>query len=92
MNKILHLKITVKGKVQGVHYRTSAQSIALKLGLNGFVKNQHNGDVYMEAEGREEDLHKLLDWCVSGSALSEVSEVQSEPGDLKNFGGFEIRK
>ena len=90
--EIQHYKITVKGKVQGVHYRTSAQAIALKLDLNGFVKNQYNGDVYIEAEGQEDNLRKLVDWCIIGSTRSEVAEVQSEPGTLKNFGGFEIKK
>ena len=92
MNIIVQYRITIKGKVQGVNYRTSAQAIALKLGLNGFVRNQHNGDVYMEAEGEEEALRKLVDWCIIGPARSEVSEVQAEPGVVKNFGGFEIRR
>lgn len=87
---IIHCRITVKGKVQGVYYRVAVQSQALKLGLNGLVRNEHNGDVYIEAEGKEEDVQKLLDWCIIGPAKAEVAEVQSADGPLKNHVGFAI--
>ncbi len=89
---IRHMKVTVKGKVQGVFFRTSAQAFASKLNLNGFVRNNHNGDVYLEAEGREEDIQKLVDWCAIGSAKAEVDEVLVFPGDLKHFTTFEVKR
>lgn len=88
----LHYKITVKGKVQGVWFRASTQAKAHELNLTGFVRNQANGDVYIEAEGIQENLSKLVDWCYVGSPRSEVTEVISEEGEWKDFKTFEIKK
>jgi acylphosphatase len=88
----VHYNITVKGKVHGVRYRASAQAKAHKLDLTGFVRNLINGDVYIEAEGKLENLSTFIDWCYIGSPLAKVTEVNSEEGEFKNFKTFEIRK
>lgn len=87
-----HYNITVKGKVQGVYYRFSTLRKAHDLGLAGFVKNMNNGDVYLEAEGPEDLVNKLIEWCRVGPPGAEVTEVQAEEGALKNFRNFEIKK
>jgi acylphosphatase len=46
-----HYQITVSGKVQGVWFRKSTQDKARELGLRGFVRNQPDGSVYIEASG-----------------------------------------
>ncbi len=56
------------------------------------MKNLHNGDVYIEAEGKEEDINKLIDWCYVGSPLSQVKEVIAEESEMKNFETFEVKK
>jgi acylphosphatase len=87
-----HYNITVKGKVQGVYYRFSTLRKAHDLGLTGFVANMHNGDVYLEAEGSEEQVNKLIDWCRVGPPGAEVKEVLAEEDELRHFRNFEIRK
>jgi acylphosphatase len=84
--------ITVKGKVQGVYYRQSAAEIAIRLKINGFVRNEGNGDVYMEAEGDEEQLKKLVEWCRSGPPRAAVKDVIVQEDELKNFSGFIIHR
>ena len=87
-----HYNILVKGKVQRVSYRFCTHAQALKCNLTGYVKNLHNGDVYIEAEGKEEDINKLIDWCYVGSPLSRVTEVIAEESEVKNFETFEVKK
>lgn len=87
-----HYNITVKGKVQRVSFRVWAQGKAASLGLTGFVKNLHNGDVYIEAEGEDEKVHQFIDWCYVGSPLSKVTEVISEEQTLKNLETFELKR
>lgn len=87
-----HYNITVKGRVQGVRFRASAQARAHELNLTGYVKNLGNGDVYIEAEGDSESLNRFIDWCYVGSPLSKVTEVNSEEDDLKDFQTFEVKK
>ena len=87
-----HYNITVKGLVQGVSYRFATLRKAHSLSLTGFVKNLHNGDVYIEAEGNEEDINKLIAWCYIGPPLAEVKEVFAEEKELNHFRNFEIKK
>lgn len=89
---IRHYNITVKGKVQRVSYRFCTHAQAMKCNLTGYVKNLHNGDVYIEAEGEEENINKLIDWCYVGSPLSQVKEVNAVESELKNFETFEVKK
>ena len=86
-----HYNIIVKGKVQGVWYRKSTQQKALELGVSGFVKNLPNRDVYIEAEGTENQLKFLLDWCAIGPEFSRVDAVSFEEGELQSFTRFEIQ-
>ena len=49
----------LSGKVQGVFFRDSVQKKARSLGLTGWIKNIHNGDVELIACG-ERDAIMLL--------------------------------
>lgn len=85
-----HLNITVSGKVQGVFYRAFTQQEAQRLKLKGFVRNQPNGDVYIEAEGEEHVLNEFVNWCKKGSPNAVVKAVKATEGDLKKFSEFSI--
>lgn len=87
-----HYKIIVKGKVQGVSYRFSIHSKALKLGLTGLVKNLPDESVYIEAEGEEEAINKLIEWCYVGPPRAKVTEVFAEESEIKNYRNFEIKR
>ena len=51
-----HLKIKVSGKVQGVWFRAATQVEAKRLGISGFVRNEADGGVYLEAEAEAAPL------------------------------------
>ncbi|MBN1794694.1 MAG: acylphosphatase [Candidatus Omnitrophica bacterium] len=55
------LHVYYSGRVQGVGFRFTAEAIAVKLGLVGWVKNIPDGRVEVLCEGREEDLLTFLD-------------------------------
>jgi len=83
--------IKVYGEVQGVFFRESARQEALKLGLNGFARNEPDGAVCIEAEGNEENLKKLIDWCRRGPEMAKVTKIEVEYSDeLKFYKDFEI--
>ena len=71
----MKIDITVSGKVQGVGFRYHTKRTADLLGITGWVKNLSNGDVDIEAHGREEQLNKFKRWCKSGPPMAEVSEI-----------------
>ena len=58
MNK--RVQVYYSGRVQGVGFRFTAEAVAVKLGLSGWVKNLADGRVELVAEAKEELLNKLL--------------------------------
>lgn len=84
--------IQVKGKVQGVWFRKYTMEAAVAKGLVGIVKNELDGSVYIEAEGKEEDLQSFVQWLYKGSPLSNVREVRWEEGSLRHYARFDISR
>lgn len=87
-----HLNITIKGKVQGVYFRASAKAVADQLGIRGSVKNKPDGSVFIEAEGEPALLDMFMDFCKEGPENAEVTSVETNEGELKNYRNFEILK
>jgi acylphosphatase len=86
------VQITVKGRVQGVYFRAYTQKQAIKLNLNGFVRNLPNGNVEIVACGDASALQSLVSWCHKGPLLAKVNEViVTESAEIEVFAGFEIR-
>lgn len=48
------------GRVQGVGFRATAQRIAVTLAVSGWVRNEPDGSVLLEAQGQEHDVRTLL--------------------------------
>jgi acylphosphatase len=89
---MLHYNVLITGKVQGVYYRASAKDKAIALGLSGFVRNEPDGSVYLEAEGNEEKVKALVEWCKLGPPSAIVERVDVTAGAVAGFNGFEIRR
>lgn len=85
-------KIRVRGIVQGVFFRKSTFETASRLGLKGFVKNEEDGSVYIEAQGATPALQSLLDWCQEGPPRAEVEAVDFNEEEPKDFDGFSIKR
>lgn len=85
-------QIQVSGKVQGVYFRASTKEKAIALGLSGFVRNEPNGSVYIEAEGEAEPLKNFINWCHHGPSAARVERVNIQEVDVKSDHTFEIRR
>ena len=89
MRRDLHLTIT--GDVVGVFFRASAQEQAQELGLTGWAGNA-NGGVEILAQGEEDKLKELLEWCKVGPKWARVTSVDVQWGEVKDeFNDFKIR-
>lgn len=84
------VNISVRGKVQGVYYRQNTKSKATELGVKGFVRNEPDKSVYLEAEGEEQAVDDLIAWCRKGPWLASVEEVILKVQEVKGFVSFEI--
>lgn len=78
-----HVRILVRGRVQGVFFRDFTNRKAQSLCLKGTVKNLPSGEVEIDAQGERADVEALLQWCWEGSPMSMVEfvDVTELPAD-----------
>lgn len=81
----------VSGRVQGVGFRASCQSVAAELGLRGWVRNRADGGVEVYAEGAHAALARFRAWLGQGPKLAHVDHVECEEAVPEHLSGFEIR-
>ena len=81
----------VRGRVQGVFYRASAQKMGESLELSGWVKNCGDGSVEIHAEGNRDQLEELIAWCRQGPPLASVSGVDLDWIEPEGLTSFDIR-
>ena len=88
--KQIHIFVT--GRVQGVFFRQSTRVIAIKNNVNGWVRNLDDGRVEIVAQGQEQDIDNLSNWCKTGPANSRVDEFDSKEESIaEEFENFEVR-
>lgn len=75
---VVRRRIRVRGRVQGVWFRASAQREAARLGVAGFARNERDGSVTVEAEGAPVAVDALVAWCRLGPPAAEVTGVEVE--------------
>jgi len=71
-------RIHVKGKVQGVFFRAWTIEQAQALGLDGWVRNRHDGSVEAVAAGPAGKVEQLIARLREGSPASRVDAVHVE--------------
>ncbi len=80
----------IAGLVQGVFYRAQTKEKADELGITGWVRNTDNGGVEIHAEGPEDKLKELEQWCWEGPPRAIVANVTVTSTDEKPYASFEI--
>ena len=65
----------VRGRVQGVGFRYFAQAAAERLGVHGFVRNLHSGDVEVHAEADDVMLALFKRELERGPRMARVTEI-----------------
>ena len=83
MNDVSAL-IIVEGVVQGVGYRHFVYFNAQKLGLKGYVKNLHSGNVEVFAEGDRAIIEELINLLKVGPRSSIITDVSIEWKPFRN--------
>jgi DNA ligase D-like protein (predicted 3'-phosphoesterase) len=84
------IRAVVRGRVQGVGFRESARRRALKLGVQGWVRNEDDGTVAVHAEGEPDAIDELLAYLDKGPSAS-VSEISVEDVKVEGHEQFAIR-
>ena len=90
--KKVHVNITLEGRVQGVTFRETTKYVADHAGIKGFIRNEMDGSVYIEAEAEQWELDSFIDWCNEGPDRAIVDVCSVVTAELKNFTDFVILK
>ncbi|MCA9391772.1 acylphosphatase [candidate division WWE3 bacterium] len=85
-----HVNIILEGMVQGVFFRESTLDKARELSIAGFILNQPDGSVFIEAEGDESSVATFVDWCKQGPPQANVQKCTTTDAEIKGFSEFEI--
>lgn len=82
---ILH----IFGNVQGIGYRYTVSVYANKVGVTGWIQNCFDDSVELLAEGQEEDLLELIQFCYNRVRLAKVRTIEKQweryRGEFENF-------
>jgi acylphosphatase len=81
----------VRGRVQGVFFRDSAQRRAEAAGVAGWIANRPDGAVEAVFEGEADAVEELVEFCRRGPSRAEVASVDVEEQQPEGFTGFEVR-
>lgn len=73
-------------------YRVACCNRAKELGLGGWVRNEADGSVEVEAEGLAQLLGELRLWCEQGPTAAVVSSVTVAQLAPTGADWFEIRR
>jgi acylphosphatase len=82
----------VRGRVQGVGFRWFVEREAHLLGIDGWVRNNHDGSVEVLAMGRPEQLAGLRSRLQEGpraARVDDVEEAEAEP--VAGLNSFQVR-
>lgn len=67
--------LIVHGRVQGVGFRFFASSIAHKYNLTGYVKNEYDGTVVIEAQGAPYRIEAFIQEIKEGNRFIRVDFI-----------------
>ena len=72
--------VSVRGRVQGVGFRYFVESEALRLGIEGWVRNQRDGSVEAVFAGVAETVAAMIAACESGPRSAKVDALDQRDG------------
>ena len=81
-------KLVITGRVHGVGYRDWMVAEAIRLGVDGWVRNRGDGAVEALVYGDTAAVEELLRACRRGpraAAVSRIAEEWAEPPDAPGF-------
>jgi acylphosphatase len=82
----------VRGVVQGVGFRYSAQATASRLGVAGWVRNLLDGSVETHVEGSPAAVGAMVEWLRLGPPGAAVAGLVTRDVPCEGYDRFWIRR
>ena len=70
--------VRIRGRVQGVWYRSWTVEQAVQRGLRGWVRNRQDGSVEALFAGEPAAIEEMIAVCRKGPRLARVDSIASE--------------
>ena len=84
------IQARVTGQVQGVAFRWHAQERAQQLGVVGWVRNEVDGSVLVHAEGEDDAVDALVEWCRHGPPSARVRDLAVREAAVTGASSFRV--
>ena len=89
--EIVRYRVHYRGHVQGVGFRMTSLAQSRGLSVHGFVRNEGDGSVLMDAEGPRGDVKELMR-RIKSVMSGNIEDVQVESMPVRGINsGFQIR-
>jgi len=79
--------VIARGRVQGVGYRAFVEDVALRFGLEGWVRNRHDGTVEAVFSGDDDLIERMIKACRRGPPAAQVEAVDVTAADAGSLRG-----
>lgn len=87
MAEVIRIEVRYSGRVQGVGFRATARACARPHPVTGWVQNQPNGSVLLQAQGAagaleafRADLRRAMGGKIAAETATPVSPIAGESG------------
>jgi acylphosphatase len=77
--------VAIRGRVQGIGYRAWTEYTALEHGLQGWVRNRHDGSVEALLVGSPDAIAAMITACNQGPRGSRVDGIDQRDGTAEEL-------
>jgi acylphosphatase len=81
----VHRHVIIRGRVQGVGYRAFTEITALERGIEGWVRNRHDGSVEALFSGAEAEVAAMIAACrcgPPGARVETIDQREATPDEI----------
>lgn len=86
------ISVTYAGRVQGVGFRATARAVAIETGTTGWVRNEPDGSVRLEAQGTPAQVDAFVTRLAKAMARKIDTALTRDIDTLPGEQAFEIRR
>jgi len=90
MNEIIRMEFQFYGRVQGVGFRYKLNHLARGCGVSGWVRNEYDGSVAAQLQGREGQIDEILSLLAQDRYI-DIQEIRKKNIPIKEGEqGFQV--